>query len=233
MQFLTVPDAVELFVSGLDATHLDAECPKLVQPSFTLDTAALSQPDLAHVRVIFRHCIIEELVVKGDPIDLSMSNLVAKVLESVQWPLLELLRLSADNINQWIRLLAKIDTPQLKTLQIWGTKSVQREFSHESVLFVERLISTSSLSELYFDDVLLPDQRDWMRLVEKMDLAMLKNTYLDVQFMTTPDALDLMRSKWRQLAEDSEAQSEEDDSEDEQSEGEQSEGEQSDEEQEA
>ncbi|KAF9288799.1 hypothetical protein BGZ74_000856 [Mortierella antarctica] len=46
------------------------------------------------------------------------------------------------------------------------------------------------------------------------------------QFKAIPEAVDLLRSKWPQLAEDSEAYSEEGDSEDELSEGEQSDDEQ-------
>ncbi|KAF9292835.1 hypothetical protein BGZ74_000155 [Mortierella antarctica] len=213
IQFLVVPDALYLFVSQLEATHLEAECQKLVLPSFMLDTTTLLQTDLARVQKILSQCCLKKLVVKCDLIKLNVSDPVVQVLDSMQWSLLEHLILSGDNINQWIQLLAKIDMPQLKTLQIWGTKSMQQELSHESVLFIERLIGTSSLSELYFDDVLLQDQRDWARLVEKMDPAILENIYLGdsshEQFMVATDVGDLISSKRPQLAEDLE----EDDSE--------------------
>ncbi|KAG0346278.1 hypothetical protein BG005_000853 [Podila minutissima] len=173
IQFLAVPDAVDLFISGLEATHSEAEDQKLVLPSFTLDTTTLSQPDLARVQRIVSHCILERLVVKCDLIDLSMSDPVAKVLESVQWPVLESLRLSGDNINHWIQLLSKINTPRLKTLQICGTKLVQQELSHASILSVERLIGTSSLMQLHFRYIRLQDQHDWVRLLDKMDPSML------------------------------------------------------------
>ncbi|KAF9324353.1 hypothetical protein BG006_000640, partial [Podila minutissima] len=127
---------------------------------------------------IFSHCILEKLVVKCDRIDLNMSKLVVRVLDSVHWCLLKNLWLSGDNINQRIQLLANIDTPHLNTLQIRGTRSVQQELSH--------------------------DQRDWVRLVDKIDPSMLENFGLGEgsfqQFMATPDAKNLEHSKrikWR------------------------------------
>jgi hypothetical protein len=210
-----VPDAIDLFVSGLEATRLETEGPKLVLPSFTLDITALSQTSLAHVHEIFSHCILEKLVVKCHPIDLNMSERVAKVIDSVHWSLLEHLWLSGDNINQWIQLLAKFNMPRLKTLQIRGTKLVWQELSHASVLSVERLIVTNSLTELYFNDVLLRDQRDWLHLVETMDPSMLGGFGLGdgsyEQFMSTSNAMDLICSKLPQLEEHSAV----DDSEDE------------------
>ncbi|KAF9320248.1 hypothetical protein BG006_002839, partial [Podila minutissima] len=144
---------------------------------------------------IFHHCCLKKPIVKCDLIGLNKFNLVTNVLESVQWPLLKFLRLLGDNINQWIQLLAKIDMPHLKTLQIWGTKLVQQDLSHVSVLCVERLISMRSLSEQHFKDVLLQDQHDWVHIVDKMHPSMLDGFGLEgssyEQFMATPDAVDL------------------------------------------
>ncbi|KAG0340651.1 hypothetical protein BG000_011429 [Podila horticola] len=208
-QLLSVPHAIDLLVSGLEATNLGSQSPKLILPSFMLDIVTLSQPSLMHVQRIFSHYRLVELVVQCDSIDLSVSGPVTKVVSSVHWPLLERLILSGNNINQWIQLLAKINAPRLKTLQIFGRKSVPQELSHASVLFVERLISTSSLMELYFKDVLLHDQGDWERLVEKMDPSTLDDFGLGdgsfEQFMATPDAVDLEHSKrteWKQKRRD-------------------------------
>ncbi|KAG0340654.1 hypothetical protein BG000_011432 [Podila horticola] len=199
MQLLSMPHVIDLFVSELEAIHLGADGPKLTLPSFTLDTVTLSQTRFEQVRMILSHCIVEKLVIKCDLIDLSMTDIGAKVLGSVQWTMLDSLTLSSDNINQWIQLLAKFDELRLKTLQIWGTKSVQQELSHESVLFVERLIGTNSRMKLHFKHVLLQDQQDWVVLVEKMDPSML--SYFDLgdgsyeQYISTPDAVDLIHSK--------------------------------------
>ncbi|KAG0025734.1 hypothetical protein BGZ82_009873 [Podila clonocystis] len=200
----------------------------LVLPSFTLNITTLSQPGLTHVPKIFSHCILEKLAVKCDQIDLNLSDPLVKVLGSVQWDFLEHMWLSGGNIDQWIQLLAKVEMARLKTLQIRGTKSVQQTLSHVSVLFVERLIGTSPLTELYFDNLLLQDHRDWVLLVEKMDRSILKIFDLDngsyEQFMSTPDALDLMHSKYAEKGEHSEEEhseeehSEEDDQEDDQEE---------------
>ncbi|KAF9288343.1 hypothetical protein BGZ74_000940 [Mortierella antarctica] len=200
---MSVPEAIDLFASRLGASHSEAEGPRLALPLFTLDTTTLSQPNLACVQKIFSRCILEKLVIKCDRIDLNMSKLVARALDSVHWSLLENLWLSGDDINQWLQLLANIDTPRLTTLQIRGTRS-QQELSHASVLSIERLIGSSSLAELYFNCVLLQDQRDWVRLVDKMDPSMLENFGLGEgsfqQFMATPDAKGLEHSKrvkWR------------------------------------
>ncbi|KAF9302203.1 hypothetical protein BGZ74_005681 [Mortierella antarctica] len=164
-----------------------------------MDITTLLQTGLVNIQKFICYCIFEELVVQCHPIDLNISVPVAKVLESVQWPLLEVLRLSGDNINQWIQLLIKVDAPRLKTLQICGTKSVQQGLSHKSILFIARLIGTSSLSELYFQDILLQDRRDWVLLVRKMDASMLDDFNLGEgsyqQFMATPDAVTLKNSK--------------------------------------
>ncbi|KAG0091795.1 hypothetical protein BGZ92_011644 [Podila epicladia] len=199
MQFLDVPDAVDLIVSRSEETQLRSQGQHLVLPLFTLDVTTLPQSSFAHVEGILSHCILEKLVVKCNSIDLSNSDPVAKVLDSVQWSLLEYLRLSGDDINKWVQLLAKVDTPRLNTLQIWGTKTVQQELSHSGVLFVERLIVTSSLVRLHFKDVLLQDKNDWVLLIEKMDYANLKNFFLGdgshEQFIATPDAVKLKNSK--------------------------------------
>ncbi|KAG0339225.1 hypothetical protein BG000_002594 [Podila horticola] len=203
IQFLSVPDAVDLFVSELEATHLETNSPKLILPSFILDTSTLPQSSLAHVRTILSRCILEKLVVQCDTIGLNVSDPIAKVLESVQWTMLVSLTLSGDNINQWVQLLAKFDEPRLKSLQIRGKKSVQQELSHESVLFFERLIGTSSRMKLHFKHVLLHDQCDWVILVDKMDPSALDDFDLGdgtyKQFMSTTDAVDIMRSKRSQL----------------------------------
>jgi hypothetical protein len=207
--------AIDLFIAGLEAAHSGAEGPKLVLPSFTLDTTTLPQTGLAHLQGIFSHCILEKLVIKCDSIDINLSDPVAKVLESVQRTMLASLTLSGDNINQWFQLLAKVDEPRLKTLHIRGTKSVHQELSHVSVLFVERLIGTSSLMKLHIENVILQDKRDWVLLVERMDPSMLDGFDLGYgsheQFMSTLDAVGLIRSKRPQLKEDSKG----DDSEDE------------------
>ncbi|KAF9314029.1 hypothetical protein BG006_004033, partial [Podila minutissima] len=208
-QLLPVPDAPELLGSVLEATHSEVEGQKLILPLFMLDIATLLQSGLVHVQNIFSHCILEELFVNSHLIDLNMSDPVAKVLDSVHWSSFELLTLSGDNINQWILLLAKINMPRLKTLQIWGRESVQQELSHSSVLTIERLISTSSLTELYFNDVLIQDQHDWVFFVKKLDPSMLDDFDLGggsfQQFISTLDAIDLEHSKraeWKQKQRD-------------------------------
>ncbi|KAF9330903.1 hypothetical protein BG006_006197, partial [Podila minutissima] len=128
--FLSEPDAVDIFISGLEATHLEAEGPKLVLPSLTLDSRTMSQSDLARIRMILRHCILEKLIVKSDPVDHKVPDPVAKVLDSVHLSLLES-QISGDDIKHWMQRLIRVDAPRLKTFQILGTKSVQQELSIE------------------------------------------------------------------------------------------------------
>ncbi|KAG0081295.1 hypothetical protein BGZ93_002730, partial [Podila epicladia] len=127
-QFLSEPNAVDLFISGLEATHSETEGAKLILPSLTLDSRTMSQADLARVRVILRHCILERLIVKSDPADHKVPDPVVKVLDSVQLSLLERL-ISGDDIKHWMQRLIRVDAPRLKTLQMLGTKSVQQELS--------------------------------------------------------------------------------------------------------
>lgn len=59
---------------------------------------------------------------------------------------------------------------------------MQQEVSHESILFIERLVGKSSLMKLYFKDVLLQDQRDWITLIESMS-HLLENFHMaDISF---------------------------------------------------
>ncbi|KAG0331875.1 hypothetical protein BG000_010522 [Podila horticola] len=218
VQLLSVPSAIDLFISGLEDAHLEAEGPRLVLPSFMLDTATLTQTRPEQIRTILSHCILEKLVVKCALTGLNVPDLVAKALNSVHWSLLGHLMLSGDNVDQWIQFLARIDAPRLNTLQIQGTKLVHQELSHASVLFVERLIGTTSLMKLHFKDVVLQDKRDWVLLVEKMDPSMLNDFDLGdgchEQFISTPDAVKLMCLKRPHMKEDSEEDSEEDRKED-------------------
>ncbi|KAG0028535.1 hypothetical protein BGZ82_008394 [Podila clonocystis] len=161
IQFLTVQNAVGLFVAGLEATHLEGEGPKLILPSFTLDITAVSQPGLILLQKIFRYCILEKLIVKSDLVNLIMSRLVAKALDSLHWPLLEYLWLSGDDIIQWIQLLAKVEISRLAILQILEEKLARQEISRANKLSVEKLIGMSSLKELNFKDVLLQEQLGW------------------------------------------------------------------------
>ncbi|KAF9295439.1 hypothetical protein BGZ74_010821 [Mortierella antarctica] len=80
-----------------------------------------------------------------------------------------------------------------------GDKSVQQELSRESILFIERLVGKSSLTKLYFKDVLLQDQRDWIILIESMSPYLLENFHMaDIsfeQFMSIPKAEETRISK--------------------------------------
>ncbi|KAG0355228.1 hypothetical protein BG005_005864 [Podila minutissima] len=117
---------------------------------------AQSQPDFARAQKFFSHCILEELVVKCHLIDPDMSDPVAKI--------------------QLLAYVSNEDPPDP------GDKSVQQEVSHESILFIERLVGKSSLMKLYFKDVLLQDQRDWITLIESMS-HLLENFHMaDISF---------------------------------------------------
>lgn len=170
---------------------------------------------------------------KCSPFDPRLSDPITQVLASVHWESLERLDLIGDIIDQWIQLLLKVDAPGLKCLQICGTKTVQQELAHSSVLFVERFLCTGALEGMYLGDVQLKDANDWVRLFESMDPSMLENFDLGgstfEQFTATPEAMDLCRSKrtwWRreQRGDDSEggtsdgAESDEKDSDEEDSE---------------
>ncbi|KFH63801.1 hypothetical protein MVEG_10494 [Podila verticillata NRRL 6337] len=203
MQFLSVSDAITRFGSRLEAAALDTDRPKMSLSSFILDFATLSQSSLESVKKIFSYCCLEKLIVKcDDPTDHSISDPVARVLDFVPWSTLKYLCLTGDSINQWIQLLTKVDAPRLKSLDLCGAQPVHQKLTHSSVLVVERLISTSVLTELHFQDVQLQDPHDWVLLVEKMHPSMLGNFRLGrsshEQFTSIQDAVDIEFSKRKQ-----------------------------------
>lgn len=130
------------------------------------------------------------------PFDPRLSNLVAKVLDSVNWSTLERLCLTGDNIDEWIQFLTKVDVPRLKPLNICEVDQVQLGLIHSSVLFVERLIDMNLLLDLYLLDIHLQDQHNWVILVEKIHPSMLGKVCFGGssydQLMSTQDEVDLL-----------------------------------------
>ncbi|KFH63795.1 hypothetical protein MVEG_10488 [Podila verticillata NRRL 6337] len=201
MQLLSVPDAIALLGSRSEAAALDTDGPKIFLAPFTLDFATLSRSSLESLKRIFSYCCLEKLIVKcDDPIDLSVFDPIASVLDSVPWLTLKHLYLSEDSVSYWIRLLINVNALRLKSLNLRGAHLVRQELTHSSMLFVERLMDTNPLV-VHLEDIQLQDPHDWVLLVEKMHSSMenlqLGGSSLE-QLMSTPEAANLKHLKLAQ-----------------------------------
>ncbi|KAG0359645.1 hypothetical protein BG005_000438, partial [Podila minutissima] len=174
---------------------------RFVKTSFILDIHSLEldivqlhntiqQPSLRYLRVI---------CAQFDP---TFSKFLQRVLKSVHWSTIESLTLHGDHIDGWIEFLVSMDAPRLTYLDIHGTRFSQQQLSHSSVLFVQRLLETSPLEELHLKNIELQDKRDWIRIVQSMDMSMLDIFELTKssrsQFMAT-EAVDLYNSKVKSI----------------------------------
>ncbi|KAG0337447.1 hypothetical protein BG000_005418, partial [Podila horticola] len=65
--------------------------------------------------------------------------------------------------------LFTIDAPCLLSLHIGGSGVEPQLLSHTSALFMHHLIYSSPLVEMYFQTVMLRDERDWRLIVENFD----------------------------------------------------------------
>ncbi|KAG0352151.1 hypothetical protein BG005_008372 [Podila minutissima] len=156
----------------------------LVLTSFVLDVSSLSSAGLVHVQNILRHSGLNHLTVMGMNFDPSLSESIAQTLQSVQWPTLKSFILFGDQINKWLALWSTHETqltltdpsmaPRLLCVHVQGSGSVQHQLSHASILFLHQLIDASPLAELYFQNVLLLDKRDWALVVESIDPLLLE-----------------------------------------------------------
>lgn len=122
------------------------------QTSFHLDIASLSRIVLVHAEnVLSRSSNLDRLYVSCCSITASLSDPIAQVLGSVSWATLKSLILHGDNINEWIRLCATVDAPQLHSIEIHGVGSTPFHLVHSSALFLQKLLVASPIVTLRID----------------------------------------------------------------------------------
>ncbi|KAF9381062.1 hypothetical protein CPB97_007974, partial [Podila verticillata] len=130
------------------------------------------------------------------------------VLGFTDWRVLQTLALSGENIDEWLQLWPSAVSTQLRNLTLHGKEPALQELSHPSVLFIQQLIFMSQMQELRFRNVQLQDKRDWMLIVESLDLSTLKTLGLcersAKQFNSSGDAVDLYNSMFKSTIESEE-----------------------------
>lgn len=159
-----------------------------VLTSLILDVSSLSSTGVLHVQNIFRQSSLDHLTVMCTPFDPSLLESITQTLHAVQWPMLKSFMLIGDHINDWLALWSTHETqltlidpfmaPRLLRVHVQGSGSVQHQLSHVSILFLHQLIDASPLAELYFQNVLLLDKRDWALIVESIDSLLLETLNL-------------------------------------------------------
>lgn len=146
-----------------------------VLTSFSLDVSSSSLNCLASIKNIIARSSLEHLVVVCMSFDIILSDPIKQILQNISWSTLKSLILTGDNIDEWIQLWPRPIAPRLHCLQIRGTGSVALELSHSSALFVHQIVVASPLVELNFENVQLQDGRDWVLLIEGMDMSLQEN----------------------------------------------------------
>lgn len=192
-QLISDMEAMDLFISTLQTARHGANITTLTLKLLTLDIKTLPSYALGCIRKLLSLVTLEHFRIMCTSLDSYQSNPLAQVCDSVQWSTLKSLELFGDNINEWIQILAKVNTPRLEYLYIRGTQSVHQELSHASVLFVQQKINASPLVLFNIQDVRLEDQREWALIVKNMDLSVLPRFSLGGssydQFQSARDAV--------------------------------------------
>ncbi|KAG0015699.1 hypothetical protein BGZ82_001316, partial [Podila clonocystis] len=129
--------------------------------TFTLDMSSLTGRGLAGIQKILSQSSLEFLNVVCTLFHPDLSEIIAQVLGSIQWPTLKSLVLSGDSIDQWIRLWPSASAPWLLNLNISGTGSAPQELSHASVLFIHKVAYASPMMECRLQNVQPQDKHDW------------------------------------------------------------------------
>lgn len=166
---ILVTNAMDLFVSKIEAAHKEKETAKLLLPAFTLDITILKEHSLVGVQKILSLCSVVELCVLCHLFDPRLSDLIAELLGSVQWSTLKILEFFDENLDTWIQLLPPLAAPQLRSLTVCGQQVVHRKLSNSSVLFVQQLVKSGTLEELIIMNAQLQHEHDWALIVENID----------------------------------------------------------------
>lgn len=136
---------------------------------FTLNTSSLSRNGLTDIQKVLHRSSLESINVVCTFLHPDLSDIIAQVLDTVQWSTLKSLVLSGPNIDQWIQLWPRTDDSRLLSLNISGTGSSPQELSHASMLFVHRIMYANPQTDLVFQNVQPQDKRDWSLIVDSMD----------------------------------------------------------------
>lgn len=168
--------------------------------SFILDISKVSHSYLPCIQDKIRQSKPEHLTLMCTPFDPCLSDSVAQLLSSVQWPSLKSLVLSGENLDGWMQRWPSTINPQILCLKILGTGPDLQHLSHASAMFLHQVIYSSPLTELCFERFELLDTHNWPLVIESIDSSFLKTmgfcTASFSQLMATASAGDLLISKF-------------------------------------
>lgn len=136
---------------------------------FTLDITSLSAIGLSSICNILRRSCLEYLHIKCVPFDSILADSIAQVLGSVQWATIKSLAFTGNRIDDWIRISTVVIAPQLQCLAMQGTGSAPHQLSHNSALFVHRLVYSSPLATLSLQNIDLQGTGDWALIVDAIE----------------------------------------------------------------
>ncbi|KAG0329876.1 hypothetical protein BG000_011908 [Podila horticola] len=160
---------------------------------FTPAISSLSRIGFAYVQNVLKRSKLECLDIICCAFDLDLSDVVAHVLASIQWPTLKSLVLSGNILDQWICIWPSsgIDLHLLR-LDVRGTGSALQKLSHPAALFVHRLVYSSPLVDLHLENIQLYERYDWWPIAERVDSLTLRTFVLckraNSQLRSTLDA---------------------------------------------
>jgi len=146
--------------------------------SFTVDITSLSAIGLSSICNIPHHSGLEYHHIKCVPFDLILADSIVQVLGHVQWSMIKSLVLIGNRIDDWIRNSTVVTAPQLQCLVMQGTGSVPHQLSHDSVLFVHRLVYSSPLATLSLQNIDLRGTGNWELIVDAIDNSLFETAAL-------------------------------------------------------
>ncbi|KAG0028961.1 hypothetical protein BGZ81_004268 [Podila clonocystis] len=172
----------------------------------TLDTTQLTPFGLDHIQRAVRQSRLEFLHVACRDVDHKQSASIGQILHSVDWSTLKSLVLFGDHVEAWMSLWNKfekqstINAPRLLSLYIGGSSLEPQLLSHTSALFIHHLIYSSPLVEMFFQNVMLRDKRDWRFIVDVFDPLVLETIGLcsssTVQLKEAKEAWEIFQAKF-------------------------------------
>lgn len=171
-----------------------------VLTSLTLDVSKLSRTGLNSVQRVLSLSNMEHLHVVCTHFDPNLSDSIADVLGSIQWFTLKSLILTGDNIDKWILFWPSNMDPRLLRFEIRGSGTSPQELSHLSTMFIHHLVYESQPLEVHFKNVQLQHERNWMLIVDSLDLTLLESfsvcPRIASQLVLIPHAVNLLTLKF-------------------------------------
>jgi len=160
MQLLSVKPATDLFLSQMETVSVGSEKrEQLVLHESTIEIPALTEQASKSIKRFLHMCTVETLNIQCPLFDADKAQTFAQALGGLPWSAFQSVVLEGQNVNGWLKLLAKMDGLLLKNLKLVGTTKLEQQrqqqqrqqqqrqhvLSEPSVLFIQKLIRAGTV----------------------------------------------------------------------------------------